>query len=290
MMLYVPYYGGLLCRPYPDLDDAGGLLSRAFGFLNDGKDDDARLIWMEEILSIDTSASYNLWGSTDRLFGRLRIAGYRDYTRCHPLENTIVYRCQQILTCIAQGGCSGNDTALHSDSEDEEVKITGVNTVSKIATGQTVPLLVDDQGMPCPITDSLKLKLGDVHVPKCSHKMCKGPFLQKAKVISWPHVVVFDCCVTAMLEDMPFTFMWNHKKFVLRCALLGNNSHFIALICTPEAWLHYDGLKDIKFCFYNLQDTATARGEYGLDKVLYEVLDEDDTRDFGSTNIHWKIF
>jgi len=96
-----------------------------------------------------------------------------DYTRCHPLENTIVYRCEQILTCLAQGGCSGNDTTIHSDSEDEEVKITGVNTVSKIATGQTVPLLVDDLGMPHPIPDSLKLKLGDVHVPKCNHKMCK---------------------------------------------------------------------------------------------------------------------
>ena len=115
--------------------------------------------------------------------------------------------------------------------------------------------------------------------------MCKGPSLQKTKVISWPHVMVFDCCVTAMLEDMPFTFMWSNKKFVLRSALLGNNLHFIALIRTPEAWLHYDGLNNIKFCFYNLQDTAIARGEYGLDKVLYEVLDEEDTHDFGSTNI-----
>ena len=107
-------------------------------------------------------------------------------------------------------------------------------------------------------------------------------------MITWPHVMVFDCCMTAMLEDMPFTFKWNNKKFVLRSALLGNNSHFIALICTPEAWLHYDGLKDIKFCFYNSQHTVTVRGEYGLDKVLYEVLNEDDTRDFGSTDISWE--
>ena len=84
MMLYVPYYGGLLCRPYPDLDKSGGLLSRTFAFLKDGKDDDARMIWIEEILSIDTSASCNLWGSTDRLFGWLRIAGYRLY----PLSST----------------------------------------------------------------------------------------------------------------------------------------------------------------------------------------------------------
>jgi len=75
----------------------------------------------------------------------------------------------------------------------------------------------------------------------------------------------------------------------LRSVMLGNGSHFRALIRSKHAWIIYGGMgvtdglmPSARFEFVPLDDLARAQGDYHCNTALYEVLDAEETRTFGN--------
>jgi len=71
--------------------------------------------------------------------------------------------------------------------------------------------------------------------------------------------------------------------------MLGNGSHFRALIRSKHAWIIYGGMgvtdglmPSARFEFVPLDDLARAQGDYHCNTALYEVLDAEETRTFGN--------
>jgi hypothetical protein len=124
--------------------------------------------------------------------------------------------------------------------------------------------------------------------------ICDGNrFYGDADVSTWPHTMVFDygggyhdSGDGITIKDLPHTFEYGWKKFVLRSAILGDRIHFTAMVRFPKGWLHYDGMEKgpYKFMFYSLNDNLGLRGAMNnrrLCFIFYEVMEKNEAREFG---------
>ena len=66
--VFLPFKAKLLVNPYPELADAGSLLSRTFSLLNKNDRVNACLLWITEFMGHDSPQDLNLFGFTDVFF------------------------------------------------------------------------------------------------------------------------------------------------------------------------------------------------------------------------------
>ncbi len=110
--------------------------------------------------------------------------------------------------------------------------------------------------------------------------------------MQWPHLLAInigqgslslDDPDTTTLDQLPFQMDYrDNKKLVLRGAILGDNSHFTAIIRLQYCWMHYDGMyrhhdpNSIRFHTYRCNDPEECRKAMhnrAISVAFYEVLD-----------------
>ena len=119
---------------------------------------------------------------------------------------------------------------------------------------------------------------------------CEGPtFLSAATIIKWPHTLVIDCPGKPIL-DVPDSFLWREKRFVLRGFVLNGGNHFTALLRTPVGWMHYDGIGWPKFQFFQKQHARQATKGRLLALAFFEVVPETEGRYFATATDWARVF
>ena len=64
--------------------------------------------------------------------------------------------------------------------------------------------------------------------------------------------------------------------------------HWTCVLRMPTGWLHYDGMDQPKFTFYNLEDATAAQRERRVSVAMFEVVDQSETRNFLNENHDWR--
>jgi len=133
---------------------------------------------------------------------------------------------------------------------------------------------------------------------KESAQTCVGLLQQpRATIVKFPHLAVIDqgeADMTAVgtritdLYDLPLQFEHMEKRWILRGVIFGNNLHFTAAARLPFSWMYYDGISDtqngIKFSMHSLGKNGCkeAMHGYGISQIYYELVELNETRQFGS--------
>jgi hypothetical protein len=223
----------------------------------------------------------------------------------HPffLSCEIIFRRHRY--CVREGGCESDiaikDSGAGDESDDELVlaedgsvrqmrrcRITCI-TEGNTLLGHLEELLGEKQLNRCDRQLFDPNREGAEQSTSGGFRYCSGPnILAEAKVVKWPHTMVFDVNGATgrgyTLQDIPFTFQYKTKKFVLRSILIGGGGHFTALIRCPEAWMFYDGIDNVhRFRMYQLnQPSYEFMERKSLNFILYEIVDDTIQEDFGN--------
>ncbi len=300
--IFVPYFAKLLIHPYPELANSDSLLSRSFALLQQNQHNEARLLWITEFYHIPEPAGLNLWGFTDTFFSSSGVKKRRDEDTTHPFRLSCEMVYQRTRHCIREGGCESDKTIQETaeDDSDDDIILAEDNTrresrrkrITCIIAGKTIlghleQLLEEHQ---LPMCDR---QLLDPAHKNGAYRYCTGPnIVGEAQVIKWPHTMVFDVNGVAgrgtTLSDLPFTFEYKTKKFVLRTAIIGGGGHFTAVIRCPDAWMFYDGMNSVpRFRMHPLNQDSYSfmTANKSLNFLLYEVINATITENFGDVNL-----
>ena len=301
-LIYIPHRAKLNLNPYPELQDNTSILSRTFEFMLHNDHDAARMLWLHELYQFsdeDLLVRKNLFGSTDRFFEKIKVKNQAD--RPNPLDETLRLRFRRSIRCVREGGCKMLDSTLvcsHLDDPDEEVVDLGANyrEVRRSQCRVTCANGLNKDEIGKRPEDQLKSLLEEhllgafcsavwFNAAEGKQEPCTGPSMfHDAIVEKWPHTLAFDMTNTSggTVNDVPLTFEYKKKRFVLRGFLLGDGGHFTAVVRCPNAWMHYDGDVPVgrRFEFFPLEQGRQVMKGRRINMVTYEVLDITETRNW----------
>ena len=278
-MLVVPVWGGAMVQNYLQPTDPTSLISRTWVKMSQENWDEARILWMTEWLQLDVSQPQNLFSNITEMFAQMG--------KVSPLAQAyeMKYDFQQVCCqpkCAGQGlappggVAEGEDGGEVSDNGKRVITTNRRKMSHMVIEGWTFPQALEfEHGE----------KVFDNH---CARMGCHGPSMRLASVVTkWPTMMVFDC-PSHMLNELPFTFVWRKKKFVLRgVALNAQDVHWFAIFRMPNGWMTYDGMLYPHFRFHPLDKWSEAMRGYKLSVAMFEVLDSSVEEDFGNPNIDW---
>jgi hypothetical protein len=281
MMLFVPQLCKAFVKPIPEISNPEGILTRSFRLMEAERHDEARLLWLEEVLEIDVlfPATHDIFGSTQRIVHHN--PAFRPKNWAHPLKEFVELTVKERWVCN-NPNC-GASTVVSMDSNLADLGYSDVEVTENYKETTLSRLFLTFQGSMEQTIANLELR--EIH--RCPRKGCKGPTtVTLQEVPHWPHSVLIDC-QGHYLSNIPFEIPWRGKMLVLRSATVGNNTHFTAVLRTPTHFVSFDDIGFPKFAFHNLSDPTGACLGKRLDKALFEVIDLEGPR-FGDPNHNWR--
>ena len=280
MLLIATLEGKCLLRDYVELRDMDSVLSQVFAHIKRNKWDEARVIWMTKWLGLDCSQDQDLWGNVVDLF----LVTARSNKRC-PLDQSCWLKWDFEVTCGRRDGCTGNQ--LPSQIDDDREETTEDMEVVTIKHRTRFTIMVSSQQT---FFDAMEELLGEhiASATSCIRRSCQGPRVhKKAYNISWPHCIFFECPGHS-LSDIPFTFVWQQKRFIFRGTVLFGNGHFCAVIRMYNGWMHYDDMSHPKFTYFDIGNEEAAQMGKTPNLAMFEVVDIHEEKNFRNESCGWK--
>ena len=294
-MLAAPVWAQAMVQNVFEGADPSSLLARTWVLMCQDRWNDARELWIAEWLERDTSQFISLFTSMDRMF----VPDARS-SKKSPLFQWCTVHYGHTTVCCNPDKCQGAILCAHVNSDGEEFSDDGKRVVMKNLTrmlhmvpgGREVSLRggwTRNRSPTVTFPKALDLIYGEEMLPKhCVRAPCDGPSYRHAcDVTKWPSLMWFDC-PGYTLEELPFTFHWRNKKFVLRAVALNNQIHFVGAFRMPNGWMIYDGRDQIKFSFFPLDKATEARGNYIPSMSVFEVMDESVEENFKNPDFDWR--
>ena len=307
MALYLPHFAGQNTRPYVELESSDSVLSRTFKLLDLGLCDQARLLWMDEVMGIDLASKTSM---VDIEGGLWPFFDFLENENCPIAESSrSIFRRE--VSCTWKPCMSEGHELVDPESNQEYGPVESAYMLFR-----THPDKFDRDGFLSRKLDFTKEfdytfakhKLNpcrrtfygtDGHVESCLGKEAwiSTEFLQ------YPRFLILNMvgCKALLSELVVVGIPYNNRIFQIRSCILGDGNHFTCVYPVRElatdsngtetvhyGWLHYDGMLRPQFEFYSLGDADHAMNGRGLSSVIMECVDSSVHENNGATKpIRW---
>ena len=306
--LYAPWHAKQLVFPWSELRDETSLLRRAFDLFDKNQSDEARKLWIEELVKTRKVRISSMFTRRTRVIDIFGPAiAYIDEGGVISKSITLYYQYEGPHHCTRGSECF----AMLRDPEhypvtDKKLRKTSMFVIS--TENEQVSNQIDN-GEVVDFALVLDHKLGSVQLEGCRSdgvtfaedgytldvdgniiddpepsaqrgvKHCTGPSIRStAQVTEWPPFILIDTggSYNLRLHQIPRTFVYRNKKMVLRSLVCYGRSHFVATIPTgPSGWMLYDGLGGEAglFTLYEDHQTELAASHRSVSFCFYEVFE-----------------
>ena len=116
---------------------------------------------------------------------------------------------------------------------------------------------------------------------------CQGTPIRSYRLVSFPSLIAIKDYVSPSSHDrsfvkytaLPHTMFVGKHKFILRGIVMGNGTHFIAMVLIDNKWLWYDGIGrngGPALQVFEVDDPGRQTGSYGLTCLYYEIVPLDE--------------
>ena len=292
MALYLPLVANQLANPYNELRDRNSVLSRTFNLLDKRMFDEARFLWMEEVLKIDLgniASAVDLDGDTSEFLDG-------NASRWCVIKESTETKYQKEILCSYEkhgGACMSSGHKL-VNPEDPRAGSTPIDTIHMVFCPETHFKTLESTRV-LDLPKMLDFTFGDKNYGQCKRNYiqsgmecnCIGNEIHEGPevLVQYPTIMVLNMYGTqALLSDLnhSFYFWYKGRTWNIRSIILGDGNHFTCVFpvktrsgdnaAIHRGWLHYDGIarNGAHFEFYELKNANYAMRGRAIDKMFVE--------------------